>query len=338
MIKKNAIITGVCGQDGSYLAEYLLNKNFNVYGIHRRTSSDGLWRLKTLGILDEINLIDCDLTEFNTLNNLIKSINPKYIFNLAAQSFVKSSFDNPFYTTQVNSIAVLNILEILKTQKINCKLYQASTSEMFGNANMSAQSENTIFYPRSPYGVSKVFAHYMCRNYREAYGIKAYSGILFNHESPLRGLDFVTKKITQELSKYYKYRNNTISLGNIYSKRDWGYAKEYVECMYKIVMQSKEFEFVIGSGKTFTVKDFVNYCMDYLNINYKWTGKGLNEKCIDLDTKKAFIKIDKKYYRPSEVDYLKADISKAKKILNWTPKTDIKDLAKIMIDFDLKNI
>ena len=336
-MKKNVLITGICGQDGAYLAEFLLKKKYNVYGVYRRTSSHGLWRLEKLNILNKVKLVDSDVTEFNSLFKIIKKIKPKIIFNLAAQSFVQSSFNNPIYTSQVNSIGVLNILEIIRILNLNTKFYQASTSEMFGNSNNTSQNEGTIFYPRSPYGVSKVFSHYMVRNYRESYGIEAYSGVLFNHESPLRGNEFVTKKITKELTKYFKHKKNILKLGNIYSKRDWGYAKEYIECMYKIVMQNKEFEFVIGTGKTHTVKDFINKCLKYLKINYKWEGSGLNERCIDISNGRVFIKIDKNFYRPAEVDYLKADISKAKNILKWSPKTNLEKLAKIMIDFDLSN-
>ena len=336
-MNKNVIITGVCGQDGAYLAQLLLKKGFKVYGIYRRSSNDNLWRLRYLNILEQINLIAVDITEFYSLFQFIKKIKPIIIFNLAAQSFVKYSFENPIDTTQVNSIGVLNLLEIIRVLNLNCKFYQASTSEMYGNINNRFQNEKTFFNPRSPYGASKVFSHLLTKNYRDAYGIKAYSGILFNHESPLRGNEFVTKKITQELSKYYKNRNTILRLGNLYSKRDWGYAKEYVECIYKIVMQSKEYEFVIGTGKTYSVKDFINNCLNYLNIKYRWSGKGINEKCFDESTGKAFIQIDKKYFRPTEVDYLKADIRKAKKILNWHPKTNLSELAKIMIDFDLRN-
>ena len=336
MKQKTAIITGICGQDGPYLAHFLLKKNYKVYGFYRRNSSIGYWRLKYLDIIDKVKLIDIDITENIQIFNLIKTIRPNEIYNLAAQSFVQSSFNNPFQTTMINALAVLNFLESIKALKLDTSFYQASTSEMFGNINSIKQNELSGFYPRSPYAVAKLYAHNICRNYREAYNMPIYSGILFNHESPLRGLEFVTRKITDCLAIYKNNKKQILSLGNIYAKRDWGFAGEYVEAMYKIVHGKKDFDYVVGTGTTITIKQFINYCLDFMKIKYVWEGENINEVCIDKTNNKKFIKINKDYYRPTEVNFLKADTRKIKKDFNWQTKINVKNLAIMMLKEDLK--
>lgn len=338
MNNKKVLITGICGQDGAYLANYLLKKGFKVYGIYRRSSSDNLWRLRYFNIINKVSLFDIDLKESIEVFNLIRKLKPNQIYNLAAQSFVQTSFTNPHETTQTNAIAVLNLLESIRSLKLDCGFYQASTSEMFGNINSVKQGELSGFYPRSPYAVAKLYAHYLCKNYKEAYNMSIYSGILFNHESPLRGMEFVTRKITFFLAQYYSKQNSILELGNIYSKRDWGFAGEYVEVMHKILISNKAFDYVVGTGKTTSIKQFINYCLKHLNIRYQWEGTGINEVCIDKKNNKIFIRINKKFYRPTEVNFLKADITKIKKDLKWQPKVSVDKLAIMMLDEDLKRI
>ena len=338
MNKKTALITGIGGQDGAYLAEFLLKKNYKVIGIERRSAERSNWRLKKLSILDKIIMEDSDIKEIGNLIRIFKKYKFNEVYNLAAQSFVKSSFDNPIETYQVNAIGTLNLLEIIRTQKQKIKFYQASTSEMFGKHGKNMQNELTNFHPRSPYASAKVFSHYTVQNYREAYKIFAVSGILFNHESPLRGEEFITRKISLGLAKIVTGKQKVLKLGNIYAKRDWGYAKDYIEAMWKMLQVKKPDDFVIASGKTYSVKDFVNKCVKILKLKTKWVGKGLNEKLIDLDKKKPIIIIDRKYFRPAEVSFLKGDYAKARKILKWHPKTNLDKLAKIMIYSDLEHV
>ncbi len=335
MSKKIALVTGISGQVGAYLAKYLLKKNYIVIGTDRRSSRSNNWRLEELNILDKIILEDLDITETSNLERIFKKFAINEVYNLAAQSFVKSSFENPIQTSIVNAISPLSILEIIRNQKKKIKFYQASTSEMFGNHNMQKQNEQTAFYPRSPYATSKTFAHYTVRNYREAYKIFAVSGILFNHESPLRGEEFITRKITIGLAKIISGKQKKIKIGNLYAKRDWGYAGDYVEAMWKMLQNKTPKDYVIATGKNNSVKNFIDTATNVLNLKTKWVGKGLNEKLINLKDKKIIVEIDKKYFRPTEVETLKGDFSKALKELNWKPKTNFKNLVKMMMTADL---
>ncbi len=338
MNKKTALITGISGQDGAYLAEFLLNKNYKVVGIERRSAERSNWRLEELSILNKITIEDSDIKEIANLIRIFKKYNFSEVYNLAAQSFVKSSFDNPIETYQVNAIGTLNLLEIIRTQNRKIKFYQASTSEIFGKHGKSTQNELTNFHPRSPYASAKVFSHYTVQNYREAYKMFAVSGILFNHESPLRGEEFITRKISLGLAKIVTGKQKVLKLGNIYAKRDWGYAKDYIKAMWKMLQVKKPDDFVIATGKTYSVKEFINKCVRILKIKTKWVGRGLNEKLMDLDKKKPIIVIDKKYFRPSEVNFLKGNYAKANKILKWSPETNLDNLAKIMISSDLERV
>jgi len=334
--KKTALITGISGQDGAYLAQFLLKKNYKVLGIERRSARSTNWRLEKLSILNKFIIEDCDIKEINNVIRIFKKYKINEVYNLAAQSFVGSSFNNPIETTNVNAIGTLNLLEVIRSQNKNIKFYQASTSEMFGDHGQKNQNELTKFHPRSPYATSKVFSHYTVQNYREAYKIFAVSGILFNHESPLRGEEFITRKISLGLARIINEKQKLLKLGNIYAKRDWGYAKDYVEAMWKMLQTKKPQDFVIATGKTYSVKDFINKCVKILNLKTKWVGKGIKEKLIDLNTNKPLIIIDKKFFRPTEVNILKGNYSKAKKILKWEPKTGINELAKLMLESDLK--
>ena len=336
MAKKTALITGISGQDGAYLAKFLLKKNYKVIGTDRRSARSNNWRLIELNIENKVILEDLDITEINNLIRIFQKYNIDEIYNLAAQSFVKSSFDNPIQTSLVNAIAPLSFLEIIRNQKKKIKFYQASTSEMFGKHKIDKQNEKTNFYPRSPYATSKTFAHYSVQNYREAYNIFAVSGILFNHESPLRGEEFITRKITIGLAKIVLGKQKKIKLGNIYAKRDWGFAGDYVEAMWKMMQNKIPKDYVIATGQNHSVKDFINMTTKILNLKTQWVGKGINEKLINKLNKKIIIEIDKKYFRPTEVENLKGDYLNAKKDLKWKPKTNFKDLVKMMIEADLK--
>lgn len=332
---KKALITGISGQDGAYLASYLLKNDYKVFGIDRRTASNNYWRLEALGINNKIFKIQIDLTEFSAITKIISEFKFDEVYNLAAQSFVGSSWDNPITTSNINSVAVTNLLDSIYRFSPETKFYQASTSEMFGKIQRKKQDENTPFYPRSPYGVSKLYSHWMTKNYRESYGLFASSGILFNHESPLRGNEFVTKKIVSSLARIKHGSQKTLELGNIYAKRDWGFAGDYVVAMHKILQQKKPDDFVIGTGKTYSVKQFINLVLKELNFKFVWEGAGLNEKCICKSSRKSIIEISKEFYRPAEVDVLIANPAKAEKILKWKSNTSIQELVKLMVNFEL---
>ena len=344
MKKKIALIFGITGQDGSYLAQFLIKKGYLVHGVKRRSSS-----LNT-GRVDHIYqdphekkrrffLHYGDITDAISVSSLIKKIKPNEIYNLAAQSHVSVSFEVPEYTANADAVGALRILEAIKFhgfEKIT-KFYQAGTSEMFGRVKETPQSEKTSFYPRSPYGVAKVYAHWITINYREAYNIFACNGILFNHESPVRGETFVTRKIVNALCKIKNGLQKKLYLGNINAKRDWGHAKDYVEAMWKMLQKKIPTDYVISTGKQYSVKQFVNLVLNELKIKYHWKGKGINSKCYDY-TGRCIIECDKEYYRPLEVDTLLGDSRKAKKELNWKPKTNINGLVKEMVNHELKNI
>ena len=335
MLNKTAFITGISGQDGAYLSKFLIDNGYNIIGADRRTSSPSLWRLEKLNILQKIKIVDCDLLEYPNLERIIKEYNIDEIYNLAAQSFVGTSFTTPIYTSKVNGIGVLNILEIIRNTNKKIKFYQASTSEMFGNVNISPQNEDTPFYPRSPYAVSKLYSHWMTVNYREAYNIFACSGISFNHESPLRGSQFVTKKIVESLNKIYNNDIDCIYLGNIDSKRDWGFAGDYVKAMWMMLQHEIPDDFVISTGNTYTVRDFLEKAASYFDIEINWKGSGINEVGINTKNNKKIISISKDYYRPTEVDTLIGDSSKIKNTLGWNSETNIDQLVKMMCEYEL---
>ncbi len=335
---KVALITGIRGQDGAYLAKLLLEKGYEVWGADRRSGDNSSWRLKELGIEKEIKFIYLDLLEFSNILRVIEKVKPDEVYNLAAQSFVGVSFEQPILTAEVDAIGPLRLLEAIRTVKPDTKFYQASTSEMFGKVREIPQKEDTPFYPRSPYGVAKVFAHWITVNYREAYNMFACSGILFNHESPLRGVEFVTRKITYTLARIKYGLADTLVLGNLDAKRDWGYAPEYVEAMWLMLQQPYPDDYVIATGETHTVREFVEEAAKIAGFEIEWEGEGLNEKGIDRKTGKVIVKVSKEFYRPSEVDILIGDYTKAKQKLGWQPKTKFKDLVRIMMETDLTRV
>lgn len=352
MKKKIALITGITGQDGSYLTDFLLTKNYIVHGVKRKSSSFNTERLNHLFKENTFKkyffLHYGDITDYSSIEKIINKINPDEIYNLAAQSHVATSFELPIYTAQVNGIGALNILEVIRTSGKKIKFYQASSSEMYGRIQDRIQNENTKFYPLSPYATSKLFAYWTTINYRESYNIFACNGILFNHESSRRGETFVTRKITYVLSRICFGLEKSLYLGNIYSRRDWGNAQDYVEMQWRMLQQKKPDDFVISTGNQHSVKDFVNISCKLLKIKIKWTGKGLNEKAtvIDCDQKispymkkgMVIVKIDKKYFRPNDVIDLIGSSEKAKKILGWKPKKSIESLAADMIKSDYEKI
>ncbi len=337
---KTAVVTGITGQDGAYLSELLLSKGYKIYGAYRRTSSVNFWRIESLGISRHPNLelVEYDLTDIGSGIRLLERSEATEVYNLAAQSFVGVSFDKPVMTSEISGIGALNLLEAIRIVNSKIRFYQASTSEMFGKVQSIPQDENTPFYPRSPYGVSKLFAHWMTINYREAYGIFGVSGILFNHESPLRGLEFVTRKITDGIARIRLGKLETLSLGNLDAKRDWGYAKEYVEGMWQMLQIDRPDTFVLSTGQMKTVRDFVTLACKAVNIDVLWQGIGENEIGIDPATGKTIIRINPKFYRPAEVDLLIGNPSKAKSILGWEARTTLEDLCKMMIEKDLERV
>ena len=342
-MKKKALIFRVPGQDGSYLSEFLLKKGYEVHGVIRRSSSFNTGRIENLyQDPHEKNrkfiLHYGDVTDAISVSSIIKKISPNEIYNLAAQSHVAVSFEVPEYTANADAIGALRILEAIRFHKLEkkTKFYQAGTSEMFGKVLETPQNEKTPFYPRSPYGVAKLYAHWITVNYREAYKIFACNGILFNHESPVRGGTFVTKKIVNALVKIKLGKQKKLYLGNLDAKRDWGHARDYVEAMWKMLQKKNPTDYVISTGKQYTVKEFVNLVLKNLNMKYKWKGKGFNSKC--YFNNKLIVECDKEYYRPLEVDTLLGDSRKAKKELNWRPKTNIKELINEMVKSELRNI
>ena len=343
-MKKKALIFGITGQDGSYLAEFLINKGYDVHGVKRRSSSINTTRIDHIyqdPHLKKRNffLHYGDVTDAISVSSIIKKIKPHEIYNLAAQSHVAVSFEFPEYTANADGLGALRILEAIKFHQLEkkTKFYQAGTSEMFGRVRTIPQNEKTPFYPRSPYGVAKVYAHWITINYRESYNIFACNGILFNHESPVRGETFVTRKIVIGLCKIKKHMQKKLYLGNLDAKRDWGHAKDYVEAMWKMLQVNNPKDYVIATGKQYSVKDFVNLVLKELDMKYVWKGKGIKTKCYD-NKGNCFIECDKAYYRPLEVDTLLGDSKKARKELNWHPKYDTKDLVKEMVSFELKKL
>jgi GDPmannose 4,6-dehydratase len=337
---KKAIITGITGQDGAYLTKLLLEKGYQVFGTYRRTSSVNFWRLEELGLAQHKNLelIKYDLTDEGAAMRMISSIVPDEVYNLAAQSFVEVSFEQPITTAQITGVGCLNLLEAIRTVNPKVKYYQASTSELYGKVTEVPQNEKTPFYPRSPYAISKLFAHWMTINYRESYGLFACSGILFNHESPLRGIEFVTRKITDAVAKYKQNGSEVLELGNIDAKRDWGYAQDYVEGMYLMLQQSDPIDYVLATGNTYSVRDFIELAFAEIGVNIRWQGKDLAEQGVDDSTGYVVVKINPKFYRPAEVDLLIGDPALAKSKLGWTSKTHLKDLCSMMVRRDIERI
>ena len=333
-----AIVTGVTGQDGAYLTQLLLEKGYTVYGTYRRTSSVNFWRMEDLGIQahPQLHLVEHDLTDLGSSIALLQKAGPDEIYNLAAQSFVGVSFDQPNTMAQITGVGALNLLEAIRLVNPKIRFYQASTSEMFGKVQAIPQIEDTPFYPRSPYGVAKLYAHWMTVNYRESYGIFGSSGILFNHESPLRGREFVTRKITDSVAKIKLGQLDCIELGNIDAKRDWGFAKEYVEGMWRMLQAAEPDTFVLATNRTETVRDFVSMAFKAIDVQLEFKGKAENETAVDVATGKTVMRVNPKFYRPAEVELLIGNPAKAKAILGWEPQTSLEQLCHMMVQADLK--
>lgn len=335
---KSAIITGISGQDGAYLAELLLDKGYTVYGTYRRTSSVNFWRIEELGIAAHPNLklVEYDLTDISSSIRLLQNTGATEVYNLAAQSFVGVSFDQPVTTAKITGIGALNLLEAIRIVDPAIRFYQASTSEMFGKVQAVPQVESTPFYPRSPYGVAKLYAHWMTVNYRESYGIFGSSGILFNHESPLRGREFVTRKITDSVAKISLGKLDCVELGNLDAKRDWGFAKEYVDGMWRMLQADQPDTFVLATNRTETVRDFVDMAFRAAGITVEFRGKGLDEIAVDTASGRTVMRINPEFHRPAEVDLLIGDPAKAKRELGWEPKTTLEELCSMMVEADLR--
>lgn len=345
---KKALITGVNGQDGSYLSEFLLNKGYEVHGLIRRSSSFNRDRIEHIYLDDFLHdkksnfeLHYGDMTDSSSIIRVIQQVQPDEIYNLAAQSHVQVSFDTPEYTANVDALGTLRILEAVRILGLveKTKIYQASTSELYGKVQEIPQSETTPFYPRSPYGVAKLYGFWITKNYREAYNLYACNGVLFNHESERRGENFVTRKITLGVAKIAKGKQDTLKLGNLDAKRDWGYAKDYVECMWLMLQQESPKDYVIATGETYTVREFVEKAFNALSINIEWKGTGVDEKGYNKENGKLLVKVDPKYFRPAEVDLLVGNPDKAESELGWNPRTtSLDDLIKIMVEHDFKTV
>ena len=336
-MRKTALITGITGQDGGYLAKLLLEKGYHVVGLYRRGATDTFSKLKEHGILDQLELRDFDLLEFSNICRLLRKYQPDELYNLAAQSFVAASWEEPIYTAQADGMGVLYLLEAIREFSPKTRFYQASTSEMFGKAQAVPQGETTPFYPRSPYGVAKLMAHWMVTNYRESFGLHASSGILFNHESPMRGKEFVTRKITSHFARLVTGQTQEpLELGNLNAKRDWGFAGDYVEAMWLMLQQPTPDYYVVATGETHIIREFVEEAGKVCGFDIAWQGKEDKETGIDRKTGKTLVRVNPKFYRPAEVELLLGDPSKAEKVLGWKRKVDYKGLCKMMMETDLK--
>lgn len=333
-----AIITGVTGQDGAYLAELLLEKGYEVYGTYRRTSSVNFWRMDELGITKHPNLhlVEYDLTDLSSSIRLLEQTQATEVYNLAAQSFVGVSFDQPITTAEISGLGAVHLLEAIRIVNPKVRFYQASTSEMFGKVQAIPQQEDTPFYPRSPYAAAKLYAHWMTINYRESYDIFGTSGILFNHESPLRGQEFVTRKISDSIAKIKLGQLDVLELGNMDAKRDWGYAKDYVDAMWRMLQVDEPDTFVVATNRTESVRDFVTMAAKAADISLDWQGEGEQEKAIDTDSGKVIVQVNPKFYRPAEVELLIGNPAKAKEVLGWEPTTSLEELCKMMVEADLR--
>ena len=335
---KSVIITGVTGQDGAYLTQLLLEKGYKVYGTYRRTSSVNFWRLEELGVATHHNLVlvEHDLTDLSASIRLLQKAEPSEVYNLAAQSFVGVSFDQPLTTAEITGLGVVNLLEAIRIVNPKIRFYQASTSEMFGKVQQIPQTEETAFYPRSPYGVAKLYAHWMTINYRESYGIFGTSGILFNHESPLRGKEFVTRKITDAVARISLGMQDCLELGNMDAKRDWGFAKEYVEGMWRMLQIDEPDTFVLATNRTETVRDFVTMAFKAQDIELDWKGSADTEHGINTKTGKTVIQVNPQFYRPAEVELLIGNAQKANDVLGWKATTNLEQLCQLMVEADLR--
>jgi GDPmannose 4,6-dehydratase len=338
MTRKRAVVTGITGQDGAYLAQLLLEKGYQVTGTFRRTSSTNFWRIEELGISGHPNLVlaEYDLTDLSSSIRLLQGAEPDEVYNLAAQSFVGVSFEQPLATAAITGLGPLNLLEAIRIVNPKIRFYQASTSEMFGKVQAIPQSESTPFYPRSPYGAAKLYAHWMTINYRESYGIFGASGILFNHESPLRGREFVTRKITDAVAKIVLNKQEVLELGNLGAKRDWGYAKEYVEGMWRMLQADRPDTYVLATNRTETVRDFVSMAFRATGVALEWSGSGEHETGHCTRSGKLLVRVAPRFYRPAEVDLLIGDAAKAKAALGWEPRTSLEALCQMMVEADLR--
>ena len=340
MTSKTAIVTGITGQDGAYLALLLLEKGYKVYGTYRRTSSVNFWRLAEVTALGHANLelVEHDLTDLGASIRLMEKAQPDEVYNLAAQSFVGVSFDQPITTAEITGLGAVNLLEAIRIVNPKIRFYQASTSEMFGEVQQIPQTEATPFYPRSPYGAAKLYAHWMTINYRESYGIFGASGILFNHESPLRGKEFVTRKITDAAARISLGKQDVLQLGNLAAKRDWGFAQEYVEGMWRMLQVEQPDTFVLATNRTETVRDFVSLAFKAVDIHLDWSGHEEQERGIDSQSGKTLVQVNPRFYRPAEVDLLIGSPEKARKILGWEPKTTLEELCGLMVEADVQRV
>ncbi len=336
--KKKALVTGITGQDGAYLTELLLSKGYQVYGTYRRTSSVNFWRLDELGILSDPNLhlLEYDLTDLSTTIRILQTSEAHEVYNLAAQSFVGVSFEQPLTTSQITGLGAANMLEAIRIVDPSIRFYQASTSEMFGKVREIPQTEETAFYPRSPYGVAKLYAHWMTVNYRESYDMFASSGILFNHESPLRGREFVTRKITDSVARIALGKLDVLELGNLEAQRDWGYAKEYVEGMWRMLQADRPDTYVLATNRTQSVRDFVTMAFEATGVHLAWQGSDARETGIDTATGRTLVRINPRFYRPAEVDLLIGDASRARESLGWSATTTLEELCQMMVAADIE--
>jgi GDPmannose 4,6-dehydratase len=335
---KTAIVTGVTGQDGAYLTELLLSKGYTVHGTYRRTSSVNFWRIEELQIADHgnLHLVEYDLTDLSASIRLLQQTGAKEVYNLAAQSFVGVSFEQPITTAEITGIGPVNLLEAIRIVDPTIRFYQASTSEMFGKVQAVPQTESTPFYPRSPYGAAKLYAHWMTVNYRESYDIFGSSGILFNHESPLRGREFVTRKITDSVAKIKLGKLDSVALGNLDAKRDWGFAREYVDAMWRMLQADEADTFVVATNRTETVREFLRMAFAAADLEIEFSGTGEDEIAVDSATGKTVVRVEPRLYRPAEVDLLVGDPSKAKAKLGWAPTTKLEELCRLMVEADLR--
>jgi GDPmannose 4,6-dehydratase len=334
---KTAMISGITGQDGGYLAKLLLGKGYKVIGLYRRGATETISKLKEHGILERIELIDFELLEFSNMCRLLRKYRPDELYNLAAQSFVAASWEEPLYTVQADGVGVLNLLEAIREFSPQTRFYQASTSEMFGKVQEMPQTEKTPFYPRSPYGVAKLMAHWVCVNYRESFNLFACSGILFNHESPMRGTEFVTRKITSHFANFYLGKTEKpLELGNLNAKRDWGFAGDYVEAMWMMLQHKEPDTYVVATGETHSIREFVEEAGKRCDFEIQWQGKDENETGIDRKSGKTIVKVNPKFYRPAEVDLLMGNPEKVKKVLGWEQKVTFTQLCKMMVEADIK--
>jgi GDPmannose 4,6-dehydratase len=335
-MQKTALITGITGQDGAYLADFLLTKNYSVIGLQQPSATPNTQNINHLLHHKNFKLIVCDITDSNSIFSILKTTQPDEIYNLAGQSHVGLSFDMPEYTTHVNAIGTLKLIETMRILNLhNTRFYQASTSEIFGNADHSPQNENTPLVPASPYAVAKTYAHNMVKIYRDSYGMHASCGILFNHESPIRGEEFVTRKITKTISAIHKNEQETLTLGNLNSKRDWGHARDYVRGMWMMLQQTTPDDYVLATGQSYSVRDFVERCFEHVNIKIEWRGEGVNEIGVNCKTGKTIVTVSPEFYRPNDVHTLCGDASKAKNILEWSPKISFDNLVIEMMKSDL---